>query len=110
MISPVFLFLLPTPRDMAHLVTISPKEVPGPDVLVGIFDSLFQRRHVAPVLPMLVPQILRIDRAQDQTRYHNASVFGGHWSVCGTELQRQKTNEQREGRKGREAALEGRPY
>jgi len=94
------------PSDMAHLVTISPKEVPGPDVLVGVFDSLFQRRHVAPVLPMLVPQILRIDRAQDQTRYHNAFLL---WPLvsCGTELQR-KNKRGKGGRKGSHA--EGRPY
>lgn len=38
------------------LVTISEGIVLGSDVLVRVLDALLQRRHVAPVLPVLVPQ------------------------------------------------------
>jgi hypothetical protein len=37
------------------LIPIAPEEVLRPDVLVWVLDSLFQRRQMAPVLPMFVP-------------------------------------------------------
>lgn len=42
------------------LVTVAPGEVLGPDVLVRVLDSLLQRRHVGPVLPVLVPQVVAV--------------------------------------------------
>jgi hypothetical protein len=41
--------------ERAHLIAISPKEILCSDVLIRIFNPLFQRRHMAPVLPMLIP-------------------------------------------------------
>lgn len=37
------------------LVSVAPEEVLCPDVLVWVFDSLFQGRKMAPMLPVLVP-------------------------------------------------------
>jgi len=48
------------------LVPISPEEVLRSDVLVWIFDSLLQWGEMAPVLPMLVPQIPCIDAAENE--------------------------------------------
>lgn len=42
------------------LVTVAPGEVLGADVLVGVLDALLQRRHMRPVLPMLVPQVVGV--------------------------------------------------
>ena len=47
-----------------HFIAISPEEVPRPDILVRILDSLFQRWQVAPVLPMFVPQIPSVDAGE----------------------------------------------
>jgi hypothetical protein len=41
--------------EYAHLIAISPEEILCSDVLIRIFDPLFQRWHMAPVLPMLIP-------------------------------------------------------
>ena len=57
----------------AHLISISPEEVLCPKVLVWILDSLLQWRKMAPVLPMLIPQILCIDAPKDQAWYDDAS-------------------------------------
>jgi hypothetical protein len=48
------------------LVAVAPEEVLCADVLIGIFNTLFQRRHVFPVLPMLIPQVVGVDAAEDQ--------------------------------------------
>lgn len=42
------------------LVTVTPLEVLGSNVLVGILSAILQRGHVAPVLPVLVPQVVGI--------------------------------------------------
>jgi hypothetical protein len=39
-----------------HLVTITPLKVLGADVLVGVLRALWQRRKMAPVLPVVIPQ------------------------------------------------------
>jgi hypothetical protein len=54
------------------LISVTPEEVPRSDVLVRVFDSLFQGRKVAPVLPMLVPQVPGVDAAEDQARDYDA--------------------------------------
>jgi hypothetical protein len=66
---------------MSDLISISPEEVLRPNVLIRIFNSLFQRRQVAPVLPMLVPQIPRIDTTEDEARYNYAAR--GQWDESG---------------------------
>jgi hypothetical protein len=48
-----------------RLITISPKEIPGADVLVRILDAFFQWGHVFPVLPMLVPEVPGVDAGED---------------------------------------------
>lgn len=54
------------------LVAVAPGEVLGAHVLVGVLDPLLQRRQVLPVLPVLVPQVPRVDAAQDQGGDHHA--------------------------------------
>jgi hypothetical protein len=54
------------------LVSIAPEEVFCSNVLVGVFDSLFQRWKVAPVLPMLVPQVPGVDAAEYEAWDNNA--------------------------------------
>jgi hypothetical protein len=58
----------------AHLVTISPREVLGADVLVGVFDTLLERGHMRPVLPMLVPQVVSVEATTDQDGNDGAGV------------------------------------
>ena len=41
--------------EYAHLIAISPEEILCSEVLIRIFDPLFQRWQMAPVLPMLIP-------------------------------------------------------
>jgi hypothetical protein len=54
-------------RDFfTHLVTITPWVVLVTDVLVWVFDSFLERRHVLPVLPMLCPQVIGVDASEDQ--------------------------------------------
>ena len=62
-------------RCGAYLVTVSPEEVLGADVLVGVLDALLQRGHVRPVLPVLVPQVVRIDTGTNQARDSRAGSF-----------------------------------
>lgn len=54
------------------LISVTPEEVPRSDVLVWVFDSLFQGREVAPVLPMLVPEVPGVNAAKDQARDDDA--------------------------------------
>lgn len=53
-------------RAKAYLVTISPGEVLAADVLVGVLGTLLQRGHVAPVLPVLGPQVVGVQATADQ--------------------------------------------
>lgn len=48
------------------LVTVSPLKVLGADVLVGVFGALLQRRHMAPVFPMVLPQNPGVDAGCNQ--------------------------------------------
>lgn len=48
------------------LVTVSPLKVLGADVLVGVFDALLQRRHMAPVFPVVLPQNPSVDAGCNQ--------------------------------------------
>lgn len=51
-----------------HLITITPREVLDTDILVGVFRTLLKRRHVAPMLPVLVPLGVNEVAATDQGR------------------------------------------
>ena len=56
------------------LVAIAPGVGLCADIHVGILDSFFQGRHVIPMFPVLIPQILRVERSYYQGRYnHTAS-------------------------------------
>jgi hypothetical protein len=49
-----------------YLVTVTPGEVPGADVLVGILDALLQRGEVRPVLPVLVPEVVGVQAGEEE--------------------------------------------
>lgn len=53
---------------MTHLVTITPEEVLCSEVLIWVLWSLLQRLHMAPMLPMLIPQDIRISSRNHQAR------------------------------------------
>jgi hypothetical protein len=55
-----------------HLVTVTPGEVLHTDVLVGVLGALLQRRHVVPVLPVLVPQVVGVKATADQAGDNSA--------------------------------------
>lgn len=59
----------------AHLVTVTPLEVLGADVLVGILGALWQRREVAPVLPVLSPQPVSVGSSNSKSRDNSAFDF-----------------------------------
>ena len=48
------------------LVTIAPGVVLGTDVLVGVLGTLLQRGHVAPVLPVLGPQVVGVQATTNE--------------------------------------------
>ena len=61
------------------LATITPGEVLGADVLVGVLGTLLQRRHVGPVLPMLVPENPGVVAGKDKegdsaAKFHEVSI------------------------------------
>ncbi len=49
-----------------YLVTVAPREVAVADVLVGILDTLLEGRHVRPVLPMLVPEVVGVEAGEEE--------------------------------------------
>lgn len=59
-----------------HLVTITPLEILGANVLVRVFSALLQRGQVAPVLPVLLPENPSVTTSQSEGRYDatNTSV------------------------------------
>lgn len=50
------------------LVTIAKEVVLGANVLVSVLSALLKRSHVVPVLPVLVPEVVGIDRGDDDDR------------------------------------------
>ena len=58
-----------------HLVTIAPLVVLGADVLVRVLNTLLQRRQVAPVLPMLIPEPVGIGASEDEAGSNTASIL-----------------------------------
>jgi hypothetical protein len=58
-----------------HLVTIAPLEVLGANVLVGILGALWQRRKMAPVLPVLTPQPVGVGSSDSKGRDDGAFDF-----------------------------------
>lgn len=52
----------------SYLVTVTPLVVLGADVLVSILGALLQSRHVAPVLPVIVPQVVGVGAGGNDAR------------------------------------------
>ena len=48
-----------------RFVAVAPEEVLDANVLIRILGALLKRRHVRPVLPMLIPEIPGIDAGQN---------------------------------------------
>ena len=64
------------------LVSISPGEVLRPNVLVWVLYPLLQWRHMRPMNPMLGPQIVGVDRRDDQAGNDGASTGSVNIFVC----------------------------
>lgn len=64
----------------AYLVTVSPGEVLGADVLVGVLGALLEWGHVAPVLPVLLPQVVGIETAGNHDGNDSAIYSSINWS------------------------------
>lgn len=47
-------------------VTVAPEEILDPDVLVRVLGAFLERRHVGPVLPVLVPEVIGVDTSNNQ--------------------------------------------
>lgn len=60
--------------SQAHLVTVTPEEVLGADVLVGVLGQLGSRGLVGLVLPVLEPQAVGVDTAEDDRGDDDAVV------------------------------------
>ena len=56
------------------LVAISPLEVLGSDVLVRVFGALLQGGHVAPVLPVVLPQDPGVGASSNQEDRNTAKM------------------------------------
>lgn len=54
------------------LVTIAPRIVAGADVLIGVLNTLLERRQVRPVLPVLVPEVVCIKAGKEKGRGDDA--------------------------------------
>jgi hypothetical protein len=48
------------------LISITPEKVLGANILVRVFWPLWERRHVLPVLPMLVPEVVGVDTTEEE--------------------------------------------
>lgn len=57
----------PKVRKLAHLVTVTPEEVLGAEVLVRVLGTLLKRGHVRNVLPVLVPQPIRVGASDGES-------------------------------------------
>lgn len=58
-------------RKRTDLVTISPEVVLGPNVLVSILDTILESRLMLPVFPMLIPEVVSVDRCNNQSGRDN---------------------------------------
>lgn len=64
-----------TRKDLTDLVAITPLVVLGADVLVRILGALLQRRHVVPVVPVLVPEPVGVGTRQGEGGDDAASIL-----------------------------------
>lgn len=65
---------------VAHLVTIAPLVVLGADVLVRVLGALLQRRHVAPVVPVLNPEVIGVGTGNGEGGDNTALRLLANWS------------------------------
>ena len=61
------------------LVSVSPEEVLGADILVWVLRAFLQWLSVSPVFPMLVPEVVGVDTGNDQAWDH--STVNGQLSI-----------------------------
>lgn len=62
------------------LVSVSPEEVLGAEVLVRVLSALLKWLHVGPVLPVLVPENVGVGGSNDQS-WDNSAKNGQHTSL-----------------------------
>jgi hypothetical protein len=62
-------------RERTYLVTVTEREVLHTDVLVRVLGALLERRHVVPVLPVLVPQVVGVKATADQAGDNSATEY-----------------------------------
>ena len=62
------------------LVSVSPEEVLGAEVLVRVLSALLKWLHVGPVLPVLVPENVGVGGSNDQS-WNNSAKNGQHLSL-----------------------------
>lgn len=60
-------------QQITYPVAITPGEVLDTDVLVGVLDTLLQRGHVLPVLPVLHPEVVGIEAGESQDGDHGTN-------------------------------------
>ena len=61
-----------------HLIAVSQWEIFSSDILIRVLDSLLQRRQMLPVVPMLDPQVVGVDAAEDDAWDHHADQVSFH--------------------------------
>ena len=59
----------------SHLIAITPWEVLASNILVRVLCAFFEWRHVVPMVPMLVPEVVSIDSGKDQAGRDHAIVW-----------------------------------
>lgn len=60
-------------RERTYLVTVTEGEVLHTDVLVRVLGALLDRRHVLPVLPVLVPEVVGVETTANQAGNDSAA-------------------------------------
>ena len=69
-------FCNPSRRPLStNLITIPPTKRLRPNILIRILNPLFQRRHMLPVLPVLVPEVFGVERGEDQGGDYDAGEY-----------------------------------
>lgn len=58
-----------------RLVTIPPRVILASDVLVRVFNAILKRGHMVPVIPVLFPEVIGIERTKRQARYNHVESY-----------------------------------
>jgi hypothetical protein len=72
------------PIESTHLVTVTPEEVLGSEVLVWVLWALLKWGHVLPVRPMLVPESVGVGTGDQHARNNGAMPGQSRSSSCST--------------------------